>query len=258
MDLSLKNRRALVCGASQGIGLATAIELSRLGARCILLARNEDKLKQALTQLEGSGHEILVCDLSKRQELTQKLEKALQAGPIEILVHNSGGPKGGPLAAATDDEFLSAFENHILSAQVLAKALVPGMKKQSYGRLIHIISTSVKAPIPGLGVSNTIRGAMASWTKTMAGELGPFQITVNNVLPGYTKTERLEALRKNAAEKNQKTEADVETQWKSIIPLGRFAEPVEVASAVAFLASPAASYINGINLPVDGGRTSSL
>ncbi|MGE0632908.1 MAG: SDR family oxidoreductase, partial [Pseudobdellovibrionaceae bacterium] len=252
----------LVCGASQGIGFASAVELAKLGAECVLLARNAEKLEEAKRELDklsaGAQHKVIVCDLNDRKQLRSSIEAEVKSRPIEILIHNSGGPKGGPLLEASETEFLSGFENHILSAQLLAQVLVPGMKHQNYGRIINIVSTSVKAPIPGLGVSNTIRGAMGSFAKTLAGELGPFAITVNNVLPGYTKTERLEALKKAAATKNSKSESDIENLWKSATPLGRFAEAHEVGAAVAFLASPAAAFITGINLPVDGGRTPTL
>lgn len=257
-ELNLSGKTALVCGASQGIGKAVATQLASMGAKVIALARTEASLQELIKSLPGSGHIALAADLSDRKALAEKLAQLLKNQTVQIIINNTGGPKGGSLLDASDDEFLNAFGQHILSAELMVKACLPGMKSAHYGRVINIISTSVKAPIPLLGVSNTIRGAMANWSKTLAMELGPFGITVNNVLPGFTKTPRMEALRKGSAERLKISESEVEANWKSAIPMGRFAEPSEVAAAVCFLASPWASYINGINVPVDGGRTQSL
>ncbi|MEZ0390711.1 MAG: SDR family oxidoreductase [Pseudobdellovibrionaceae bacterium] len=254
-QFQLKGRRALVCGASQGIGEATARILAQLGAEVVLLSRRAESLQKLKSELPGQGHQILAVDLSSTAELEKALQPLL---PLHIVVNNAGGPKAGPLLKATDVEILEAMKTHLLASQKIAQLTVPGMQKAGYGRFINIISTSVKAPIPNLGVSNTVRGAMANWAKSLAHELGPLGITVNNVLPGYTKTPRFETLRKAASEKSKVPESQIEDQWKSSIPLSRFAEPFEVASAVAFLASPAAGYISGINLPVDGGRTPNL
>lgn len=258
MDLNLKNKRALVCGASQGIGEAIVRELAQLGAQVILLARSEDKLIEICKQLPENNHKVLAIDLLDRQKLATQLDHHLQSGPIEILVNNSGGPKAGSLLQATDEEFLNGFQNHILSASLIVKKLIPGMQMQKYGRIINIISTSVKAPIANLGVSNTIRGAMASWSKSLSNEVAIHGITVNNVLPGYTETPRLEALAQAQADRQKKSVDDIKQQWRAVTPAGRFASPQEIAQAVAFLASPSAAFINGINLPVDGGRTPSL
>lgn len=252
---SLSGKRALVCGASQGIGAASATALAELGAQVVVVARNSVELTKIKESLPGSGHQMCVLDLSKTEEIENKLRPLL---PFHIVVNNSGGPAGGPITEASSENFLTAFAQHILSAQKIAQLVLPGMKEAGFGRFIQIISTSVKAPIPGLGVSNTVRGAMANWAKTLSLEVGPFGITVNNVLPGYTRTPRFDSLKKSTAQKNQSSETQVEEQWKKTTPLGRIAEPSEVAAAVAFLASPAASYISGINLPVDGGRTPSL
>ena len=254
-QMSLKNKRALVCGASQGIGEATARLLAQMGAQVCLLSRRSEALEKIQKSLPGSGHQILALDLCQVSEIEKNLKTVL---PFHIVINNAGGPKGGNLLDASIEEFQSALQTHLFAAQKIAQLTVPAMKAAAYGRFINVISTSVKAPIPQLGVSNTVRGAMASWAKTLAGEMGPFGITVNNVLPGFTKTSRLEFLRKSTAEKNKISEEQVETQWKSAIPANRFAEAAEVAAAIAFLASPAAGYISGINLPVDGGRTQSL
>ncbi len=201
---------------------------------------------------------MIAIDLSKTADIEKGIKEVLKKGPIHILVCNSGGPASGPIVDAKGEDFVAAFQNHVVANQTMVQHLLSGMKESGYGRIINIISTSVKAPIPGLGVSNTIRAAVANWAKTLSLEVGKFGITVNNVLPGFTATERLDVLKQGATKKFGKTEKEVEQMWLDCIPLNRFAEPKEVASAVAFLASPAAAYISGINLPVDGGRTASL
>jgi 3-oxoacyl-[acyl-carrier protein] reductase len=256
---SLTGKTALVCGASQGIGQATAVSLAQKGAKVILLARSEDKLKHTLSLLDSkTEHSYVVADLADREGLEEKIKAILKKTEIQILICNTGGPKGGPLVQASDEEFMTGFSNHVLANSRLTKLLLPGMKAASYGRIINIISTSVKAPIPNLGVSNVIRGAVASWAKTLATELGAEGITVNNVLPGYTDTPRLNALIQGAASKQNVSEEKIIADWKNKVPAKRFAKPEEIASAVAFLSSPEAGYINGINLPVDGGRTPTL
>ncbi|RMF58571.1 MAG: SDR family oxidoreductase [Calditrichaeota bacterium] len=262
MKLQLNGKRAIVCGSSRGIGRAAALELAGLGAHVCLVARNETALRDVLGRLEtgeGQQHHFLAVDFAQVEELKQKATDFISGhGPIHILVNNTGGPPAGPVHAAAAEEFVRAFSNHLVCNQVLAQAVIPGMKAEKYGRIINIISTSVKQPISGLGVSNTVRGAVANWAKTLAEELGPYGITVNNVLPGATNTGRLHALIESKATQSGKTVAQVTAELKAVIPARRFAEPEEIANAVAFLASPAASYINGINLPVDGGRTRCL
>jgi len=203
---------ALVCGSTQGIGLAIAQQLAKDGFSVILTARNEAKLKEALSTLDdskGQKHRFFVSDFSQPDQLKNAIHQFIENyGPIHVLV--------------------------------------------------NIISTSVKQPLPNLGVSNTIRGAVANWSKTLANELAPFGITVNNVLPGATNTQRLTEIAKAKAEKTGESVADILNEMGQESPMKRIAEPQEVAAAVAFLASPAASYINGINVPVDGGRTKSL
>lgn len=258
MELSLEGKRALVCGSTAGIGKAIAHELAAMGAEVTLLARNEDKLKQEVMQLPSKGqqHAYLKADFSD----LESLEKALlrMEKPIHILINNTGGPPGGPITEAKLEEFQAAFSMHLLCNHLLVQHVKESMITEGYGRIINIISTSVKQPLKGLGVSNTVRGAVANWAKTMASELGVHGITVNNVLPGATATERLSSIVANKAKKSGQSEAEVQKAMESAVPLGRVAQPEEVAAAAAFLASPAASYVNGINLPVDGGRTGSL
>ena len=263
MDINLIDKKAFVCGSTQGIGRAAAVELATLGASVVLLARNEDSLKQVkdeLNQSQNQQHDFIVADFSKPDELKNKVGEYLENNdqPVHILVNNTGGPPAGKAIDAKLDEFVAAFQNHLLCNQILVQLLIDGMKAEKYGRIINVISTSVKQPIPNLGVSNTIRGAVAGWAKTLAGELGEFGITVNNVLPGFTRTQRLQSIIENKANKTGDSMERVEAEMKSETPAKRFAEASEVANAIAFLASPAASYINGVNLPVDGGRTGCL
>ena len=261
MNLNFKDKNALVCGSTAGIGKSTAMLLAKLGATVTLLARDEEKLKNTLLELpfqDGQKHNYIVADFTKPEVLKAKITEITETKTFHILLNNTGGPKGGPIFSADVSEFTNAFTQHLVCNQILVQAVVPGMKNADFGRIINIISTSVKQPIDGLGVSNTIRGAVASWSKTLANELGQFGITVNNVLPGFTATDRLDDIIANAAKKLNKTEAEASAFMKSIVPAKRFAQPGEIANAVVFLASEAASYINGINLPVDGGRTKSL
>lgn len=263
MDTNLKNKKAFVCGSTQGIGKAAAVELANLGASIVLLARNENSLKQVkdeLNQTQNQRHDFIVADFSAPDELKNRVAEYLQKNPapVHILINNTGGPPAGRAIDADVQEFINTFQAHLICSQILTQLLVGGMKAENYGRIINVISTSVKQPIPNLGVSNTIRGAVAAWAKTLAGELGEFGITVNNVLPGFTKTARLASIIENRANKTGDTIEKIETEMQAETPAKRFGEAPEIANAIAFLASPAASYINGINLPVDGGRTASL
>jgi 3-oxoacyl-[acyl-carrier protein] reductase len=261
MNLDLSQKTALVCGSTQGIGLAAAQAIASLGANVVLIARNKEKLEQVIDSLDtsrGQKHEYLVADFAHTQEVEKVIQEFATSNVVHILVNNTGGPAPGPAIESDIEAFRIAFNAHLINNQILAKALVPGMKKAGYGRIINVISTSVKQPLPNLGVSNTIRGAVASWAKTLAYELGKFNITVNNVLPGATETGRLEQIMKNKADKTGTSPADVKHEMSEEVPMKRLAQPEEIANAIAFLASPAASYINGINLPVDGGRTWSL
>ncbi len=259
---SLEGKRAIVCGASQGIGRACAERFAGLGAEVTLVARRENVLRQVCETLPaalGQHHRTLAADFADPQTLKSKITQHLaETGPVQILLNNTGGPPHGPIVDVQPEAFLNAATLHVLCNQVLVQAVLPGMKQAGGGRIINIISISVKEPIQGLGVSNTTRWAVAAWAKTMAGELGPFGITVNNVLPGYTATSRLDELAKSIATANAITEDQVRAGWVSQVPLGRLASPDETAAAAAFLASPAASYVNGINLTVDGGRSGSL
>lgn len=262
MNLDLNKKHALVCGSSQGMGKAIAIQLAKMGANVTLFARNLEVLNQVKSELANNGsqeHYAICADFSDPDAVARALDEHLSVVPtFEILINNTGGPAPGPANSAESTAFLAAFNQHLINNHQIAQRVVPGMKEMNYGRIINVISTSVKQPLPNLGVSNTVRGAVASWAKTMANELGPFGITVNNVLPGATNTVRLEAIIKNKAAKKGVSIEEMEVEEKSIIPMRRFGEAEEFADACAFLASPSAGYITGVSLPVDGGRTSSL
>ena len=261
MQLSLKGKTAVVCGSTQGIGRAVAEELAQLGAKCILLARNEEALKEVVQHLETlspQGHIYAVADFSKVEEVKAAIEKVTANQTVHILINNTGGPAAGPIINALPDAFTDAFNQHLVNNHNLVQAVVPRMKEEGWGRIINIISTSVKIPLNNLGVSNTIRGAVASWAKTMANELAQFGITVNNVLPGFTSTARLESLIKTNAQKGGRSEEEEAAQMAREVPARRFGTAAEVAAVAAFLASPAASYVNGVSIPVDGGRTGSI
>lgn len=261
MELSLSGRRALIGGGSQGIGKAAALELATLGAHVTVIGRDRGRLEATVAELAArrpGAHAAIEADYRDRRGLEGLVGEHLASHPAQILINNTGGPPPGAVEHADEADFLDTFGQHLLCNQLLARLVLPGMRAAGYGRIVNVISTSVKEPIKGLGVSNTIRGAVASWAKTLATELAPEGITVNNVLPGFTRTARLAGLIIGKTRESGKSESEVERGMLSVVPMGRFADATEVAAAIAFLASPAASYITGINVPVDGGRTLSL
>lgn len=261
MNLDLTNKNALVGGGSKGLGKASAIELAKLGANITLVARNEERLKVALEDLPKSAnqkHDYLVADFSDSINLKNKVLQLLAQKPVHILINNTGGPKGGPILNASPSAFLQAFNNHLICNHLLSQLVSEAMKKEGYGRIINIVSTSVRQPIVGLGVSNTTRGAVASWAKTISAELAPFGITVNNILPGTTDTSRITEILTDKANRLGIPLAQVTEQARLQIPMQRFATPEEIGSVVAFVASPAASYITGTSIPVDGGKIKSI
>jgi 3-oxoacyl-[acyl-carrier protein] reductase len=262
MNIDLTNKNALVCGSTKGIGYAIAMQLAKCGANVTLMARNGNLLQSIVRDLDtslGQKHDFLVADFSQPKQVKEAIEVKAQKHHIyHILVNNSGGPAAGLAIDAKEEDFLNAFNAHVLSSHHLVQSVFPGMKQAGYGRIINIISTSVKAPLANLGVSNTIRAAVANWAKTLANELGKFNITVNNVLPGATNTSRLSEIAGAKSLKTGQTVSEIFEEMGGETPMNRIAEPEEVAAAVCFLASPEASYINGINLPVDGGRTKCL
>jgi 3-oxoacyl-[acyl-carrier protein] reductase len=260
MQIDLSGKRALVAGSTQGIGKAIAIALANAGAEIILLARNEAALQKSVEELPssmGQSHAFLVADFDHPNVLEEVLKNSLDisTSPVHILVNNSGGPAPGKAIDANKDAYREAFNRHLICNQILASFCAEGMKSEGYGRIINIISTSVRQPIAGLGVSNTIRGAVNSWSKTISQELAPFGITVNNILPGATATERLTGIIDNKSKKSGRSHAQVEEEMRAEIPAGRFATPEEPAYLAVFLSSAFASYINGTSIAVDGGRT---
>jgi len=260
--IDLTGRRAIVGGSTQGMGWATAELFARLGAEVTLVARRADALRAAAGRLAtaaGQQHHTICQDYAEPAALQEKVARHLDAhGDAHILVNNTGGPPGGAITEATPEQFRAALDRHVVCNQLLALAVLPGMKRAGYGRIINIISTSVKTPIPGLGVSNTTRAAVANWAKTLAGEVAAFGITVNNILPGFVDTARLGELAARWAEDRGCSQDEIRAGWLASIPAGRLGQPEEVAAVIAFLASPAASYVTGINVPVDGGRTPAL
>lgn len=262
MNLDLVGKNALVCGSTQGIGKAVAIELASLGAKIILIARKEEMLQKTLLELSTNHqqkHEYLVADFSDTEMVGSVITNYINQGnTIHILVNNTGGPTGGKIINEDEQKFIDVFKQHLINNHQLSKAVIPTMINERYGRIINIISTSVKAPLPNLGVSNTIRGAVASWAKTLATEIAGHGITVNNVLPGATATNRLSSIIENKAKNISTSTDDITEEMLAEIPMKRFADASEIAYTVAFLASPSAAYITGINIPVDGGRLTCL
>jgi 3-oxoacyl-[acyl-carrier protein] reductase len=261
MNLSLEGKNAIICGSSQGIGYAIAEELALMGANCILLARNEANLKLAVTQLDISirqTHSFHAIDFTDAAAVRKLIQNIVSERTIHILVNNTGGPAAGPIVNATEEQFLQAFNQHLIVNHILTTAVMEGMKKERYGRIINIISTSVRIPLKNLGVSNTIRGAVASWAKTMSNELGQFGITVNNILPGLTRTGRLDALIQHTSLQTGHSKEEVEAEMLEEVPARHFAEASEIAAVAAFLTTPAAGYVNGTSIPVDGGRIGAI
>jgi 3-oxoacyl-[acyl-carrier protein] reductase len=262
MNIDLTGKNALVCGSTKGIGYAIALQFAILGANVTLMARNGGLLERVVRDLDtsrGQKHNFIVADFSKPESVRAAIDAKVNSHTIyHILVNNSGGPSPGPAHLAKEEEFIAALNSHLLSSHHLMQCVIDGMRQSGYGRIINIISTSVKIPLKGLGVSNTVRGAMASWSKTLATELAPYGITVNNILPGATSTDRLKQIIEGKAEKQNESTDEVSKEMLAEIPMRRFATPEEIAFAASFLASEYASYITGINMPVDGGRTGCL
>lgn len=256
LSTSLSGRHALVTGASRGIGRATARCLASLGAELTISARNGGDLDALHAELREAGAPAvrsLVLDFDQRDELADRLDALLEEHPVEVVVHNTGGPKGGKLLEAQPDAILGALSRHLLTAHLLMTRCLPGMRSAGYGRFITVTSTSVREPIPNLGVSNLTRASVASWAKTVSREL-PSGVTINNVMPGYTDTDRLGQLADAKAARTGTTAEAVFSDFVAKVPEGRLGRPEELGSVIAFLCSPAAAYVRGQSLAVDGGR----
>ncbi len=258
MNIELTGKRALITGASKGIGRAIAIQFAKAGANIIAVSREAGVLEKLIKELPYGDHHFLVADFSHSDLAINKISDCIHKHPIDLLVNNTGGPAPGPVEEATWDQFLKGLEMHLKMSQALTQSVLPNMKEKQFGRIINVISTSVKIPIPGLGVSNTVRGAMASWAKTLASEVGMHGITVNNILPGFIKTGRLDALIEGKSEMQKKSPEQITREMVASIPAGRFGKPEELAYYATFLASEMGAYINGTSLQIDGGRTGSL
>ena len=254
---AMNGMRALVCGASKGIGRATAEAFAAAGAEVIVCSRDEEALNKLCDSLPGQGHSVIALDLENTKEVQNSVSRILEAGPIHVLVNNSAGPPGGPLLGTEVEEFEAPFKRHLHAAHTLTKALIPGMVEAGIGRIVNIISTSVREPIPNIGLSNTLRGAMASWAKSLSREL-PECITINNILPGFTDTDRLSSLAGSISEKTGRTVKDIHSTWLGEVPIGRLIQPAETADAILFLCLPSSGGIRGISLAVDGGRMRSI
>ncbi len=260
-EKGLKNKLALVCGGSDGLGFGSAYQLASAGAELIITGRSEGKLrekKKELDRVNNKDNKTLCIDFDRTDEVKRIISELVIKAPIQILVNNCGGPPPGKLILAEPSKLLKAFNQHIIASHIISTLLIPGMESSGYGRIINIISTSVRQPIPDLGISNTIRGAMASWSKTLSNELASTGITVNNILPGTTKTGRLENILSARQKKFNISREEAKNQMLDQIPMGRFAEVEEISKAILFLASPDASYITGTNLQVDGGKIRSI
>lgn len=257
MEFNLKNKHALVCGGSKGIGGAIAMSLATEGAKVTIVARSKEELKAQVNKLPGTGHVYLNADLLIITDLARLLAY-IKSYPVDIVINNTGGAAPGPITEASLEEFQSALDMHLFASHQIMQAVLPHMRTNNFGRFINVISTSVKIPIHGLGVSNTTRGAMASWAKTLSNEVAPFGITVNNILPGAVSTTRLDAIIESAAKKKGITVEESADAMRATIPAGRFGQPQELGDLAAFLASDKAAYITGVSIPVDGGRTGSL
>ena len=257
---ALAGKRALICGASGGIGAATARMMAKAGASVVVAARSVDKLDALVQELASFGpgtHVAMALDLEDLSAVDAAVKALLNDGPVHVLVNNAGGPPGGALIDAEVDEFIAPFQRHLHASHTLVKGLLPGMEAAGYGRILQIISTSVKEPIPNIGVSNTLRGAMASWAKTLSRELPPC-VTINNVLPGFTATDRLSSLANSIQARTGKSAEDVHRGWMEQVPIDRLIDPLETAATLTYLALPAAGAIRGVSLAVDGGRLRSI
>jgi 3-oxoacyl-[acyl-carrier protein] reductase len=262
MDLGLRGKVALVAASSRGLGRAVAEEFGAEGADLVLCARGEPELVEAargIAKAHGVRAKPVATDLADPEAIDELVGAALsEFGQVDILVNNAGGPPAGPFESHTREDWRQAIRVNLESALELTRQLLPGMKERRWGRIINITSVAVKEPVDQLILSNSVRAAVTGFARTLANEVAAHGITVNNALPGYTRTQRLEELAEMMASAKGIDVRDVEAGWNSTIPMGRLGEPLEFAALVAFLASERASYITGVSVAVDGGRVRSL
>ena len=262
MDLGLKGKTALVAASSKGLGRAVADELAREGANLIICARSVRPLEMARQAIYDETKVEVVAvpaDLSEPADIDRLMAAAkAEFGHVDILVTNTGGPPPGPFESHSREAWSDAIRQNLYSVLNLTREVLPAMRDASWGRIINITSVAVKQPVDGLILSNAIRAGVTGFAKTLANEEARCGITVNNVMPGYTKTERLEQLASDAADRSGLLVEETYARWESQIPMGRIGTPAEFAALVTFLASERASYITGVSIPVDGGAIRSL
>ena len=262
MDLGLKGKVALVAASSKGLGRAVAEELATEGADLVLCARGKDTLEQTAESIRtkaGVKVVAVAADVSDPKDAARVVKAAFdEFGRVDILVTNSGGPPSGPFESFTPEMWDSATRLLLKSAVELTRAVLPGMKERRWGRILNVTSIAAKQPIEGLMLSNSLRAAVIGFARTLANEVAPFGVTVNNLLPGYTRTDRVQELARAAGAKTGGSNTDVVSKWEKEIPMGRLGEPREFAALAAFLASERASYITGSSIAVDGGWIRSL
>lgn len=262
MDLGLRGKVALVAASSRGLGRATAEELAAEGADLVMCARSEGPLREAATAIErASGVRVvaLPADLADPDAVDRVVAQALGTfGRVDVLVTNTGGPPAGPFESHSREAWHEAVRQNLDSVLNLVRPILPGMKERRWGRIINVTSITVKQPVDNLILSNSVRAAVTGFARTLATEVAPFGVTVNNVLPGYTRTQRVEELAAKTAATRGGSPADAFAAWEREIPMRRLGEPREFGALVAFLASERASYITGTSVPVDGGWIRSL
>lgn len=261
MDLGLRDRVALVAGSSRGLGRAIAEELAAEGVHLVLCARGEAALREVRAAVEQRGVRAVsvAADLAEPEHVERVVTAAQREfGRVDVLVTNAGGPPAGPFESHTPEAWRQAVRLTLESALNLTRAVLPGMKERRWGRILHVTSIAVKQPVDGLILSNSVRAAVTGFARTLANEVAPWGITVNCLLPGYTRTDRLEELAQRNAEARGTSPEEARAQWEREIPMGRLGEPREFAALAAFLASERASYITGTSVPVDGGWVRSL
>jgi 3-oxoacyl-[acyl-carrier protein] reductase len=262
LDLGLRGKIAVVSASSKGLGRAIAEELGAEGANLVVCARGEEPLRQTAESIRKKSGVTVVevaADVSEQSGIDRVVKTALDKfGRVDILVTNSGGPPSGPFESLTPEMWDAATRLLLTSAVGLARAFLPGMKERQWGRILNVTSIAVKQPIDGLMLSNALRAAVTGFARTLANEVAPFQVTVNNIMPGYTRTDRVEELARATAERSGAPAKDTFAKWEKEIPMGRIGEPREFAALAAFLVSERASYITGSSIAVDGGWIRSL